>query len=595
MGLTFPHAVLQSTSLLPTTPSPLDSRLVVDKLDDLINPNLWEFVGIPRYEGQIVSVIYDNTEANNGVYYLRSFENKNTIGSQGWKKISDNTAESRSYADSYTIIGQGTLIDPFSIALVDGDYGAKIQLRRTDTFLEEFLSESFQEQAYPWFLFGEGRNQLYVDGVCINPHIKPLTGLTIDYVPGNLSIPESYYEIGLQLSNLQDDTLGNSLELITTGSTQQLGLFSGYSLFVGEEGSTASEQFVGNQDVWLHLLSHNGKNHNKVKLVGGVGTTVTASNNIISIGLLPQDIQIPKLYNLLGSNYWGTELTLYNPLVENYQINVIGGLKFLSDGQITSLTDTKHFILGDSSTSINNSIGTDNLYVNFVGENNNNGVMQVYSSLNILAGTNIALSANDGCLTIHSSAEDTHYTSRNIVTGFYESTNETEVATNGVFLNHLEDSEKTSSTYIFGSNGVKVFSNNKGWINICGTRLVVSSTPTGISDTTNFTGDIYLNLVGDADSDDMLEVLDSVKLTSSGATSLSVNNSAKTINFNSEDTNTTYELSLGLLDQNTAAFSIEEGVKKLLKSKDESISFSEVSPIEDGVYIDVAIVDGGTF
>ena len=134
MGLTFPHAVLQPTSLLPTTPSPLDSRLVVDKLDDLINPNLWEFVGIPRYEGQIVSVIYDNTEANNGVYYLRSFENKNTIGSQGWKKISDNTTESRSYADSYTIIGQGTLVDPFSIALVDGDYGARISFRRTDTF-----------------------------------------------------------------------------------------------------------------------------------------------------------------------------------------------------------------------------------------------------------------------------------------------------------------------------------------------------------------------------------------------------------------------------------------------------------------------------
>ena len=90
---TFPNGVSQPTSLKPTTASPLDIRLVVDTINDLINPNLWEFEGVPRYEGQIVAVVYDNTESNNGVYYLRSYDYKDVIGGQGWLKLSNDPSE----------------------------------------------------------------------------------------------------------------------------------------------------------------------------------------------------------------------------------------------------------------------------------------------------------------------------------------------------------------------------------------------------------------------------------------------------------------------------------------------------------------------
>lgn len=117
---TFPNGVNQTTSLKPTTASPLDVRLVVDTIDDLINANLWEFEGVPRYEGQIVAVVYDQTASNNGVYYLRSYDYKDVIGGQGWLKLSDEPAEITCYVDNISLIGTGTPDDPFYVALVDG-------------------------------------------------------------------------------------------------------------------------------------------------------------------------------------------------------------------------------------------------------------------------------------------------------------------------------------------------------------------------------------------------------------------------------------------------------------------------------------------
>ena len=117
---TFPNGVNQTTSLKPTTASPLDVRLVVDTIDDLINANLWEFEGVPRYEGQIVAVVYDQTASNNGVYYLRSYDYKDIIGGQGWLKLSDEPTEITCYVDNISLLGTGTSDDPFYVALVDG-------------------------------------------------------------------------------------------------------------------------------------------------------------------------------------------------------------------------------------------------------------------------------------------------------------------------------------------------------------------------------------------------------------------------------------------------------------------------------------------
>ena len=117
---TFSNGVNQPTSLTPTTASPLDTRLVVDTRDDLINPNLWEFEGVPRYEGQIVAVVYDSESSNNGVYYLRNYDYKDTIGGQGWLKLSDEPLELVCYVDNITLLGTGTQDDPFYVALVDG-------------------------------------------------------------------------------------------------------------------------------------------------------------------------------------------------------------------------------------------------------------------------------------------------------------------------------------------------------------------------------------------------------------------------------------------------------------------------------------------
>lgn len=118
--LTFPNGVNQTTSFKPTVPSPLDIRLVVDTVDDLINPNLWEFEGVPRYEGQIVAVVYDENSSNNGVYYLRSYDYKDIIGGQGWLKLSDEPSEITCYVDNISINGSGTQEDPFFVVLVDG-------------------------------------------------------------------------------------------------------------------------------------------------------------------------------------------------------------------------------------------------------------------------------------------------------------------------------------------------------------------------------------------------------------------------------------------------------------------------------------------
>lgn len=120
--LTFPNGVNQTTSLKPTVPSPLDIRLVVDTVDDLINPNLWEFEGVPRYEGQIVAVVYDENSSNNGVYYLRSYDYKDIIGGHGWLKLSDEPSEITCYVDNISINGTGTQEDPFFVVLVDGGH-----------------------------------------------------------------------------------------------------------------------------------------------------------------------------------------------------------------------------------------------------------------------------------------------------------------------------------------------------------------------------------------------------------------------------------------------------------------------------------------
>ena len=117
---TFNNGVNQTTSLRPTTASPLDIRLVVDTIDDLINPNLWEFEGIPRYEGQIVAVVYDTPTTNNGVYYLRNYDYKDTIGGQGWLKLSDEPYELTCYVDNITLSGDGSIEDPFHVILIDG-------------------------------------------------------------------------------------------------------------------------------------------------------------------------------------------------------------------------------------------------------------------------------------------------------------------------------------------------------------------------------------------------------------------------------------------------------------------------------------------
>ena len=116
---TFPHGVNQSTNFAPSSEGPLDIRSVVDKKDDLINSFVWEFEGLPRYEGQVVAVVNDTAE-NNGVYFLRTFDGKDTFGGTGWIRLHDDASAIVMYVDNISITGEGTITDPFRVTLVDG-------------------------------------------------------------------------------------------------------------------------------------------------------------------------------------------------------------------------------------------------------------------------------------------------------------------------------------------------------------------------------------------------------------------------------------------------------------------------------------------
>lgn len=117
---TFQYGVNQPTNFAPSSEGPLDIRLVVDLQEDLINFYIWEFVGLPRYEGQIVAVVNDPVEENNGVYSLRKFDSKDFIGGQGWIKLNNDPLAISCYVDNISIMGEGTLTDPFHVVLVDG-------------------------------------------------------------------------------------------------------------------------------------------------------------------------------------------------------------------------------------------------------------------------------------------------------------------------------------------------------------------------------------------------------------------------------------------------------------------------------------------
>ena len=116
---TFPYGVNQSTNFAPSSEGPLDIRSVVDTRDDLINSFIWEFEGLPRYEGQVVAVVNDIPEYN-GVYYLRTFDGKDILGGIGWIKLHDDMSAITMYVDNISITGDGTPIDPFKVTLVDG-------------------------------------------------------------------------------------------------------------------------------------------------------------------------------------------------------------------------------------------------------------------------------------------------------------------------------------------------------------------------------------------------------------------------------------------------------------------------------------------
>ena len=168
-----------------------------------------------------------------------------------------------------------------------------------------------------------------------------------------------------------------------------------------------------------------------------------------------------------------------------------------------------------------------------------------------------------------------------------------------MWLNHLEEGEETavsSSTYILGSNGIKVFSDTAGKINIRGTRIVVSNSASGITDAISFSGPVYINLVGDNDSDATLEVLDSVKLVGSGATSLAVGTTAKEITITGTDTNTAYTLTRNVINSASLELAIDAVADPvLIKTQDASIEFVENLGEPNSFYINVILIDGGTF
>lgn len=469
----------------------------------------------------------------------------------------------------------------------------QIKFKRGTTLNSDYTIGTFSAAAEPWFISGTGLNQLYVDGIPINPHLKVGTGLSITETLGTIGALESYNTVSLDLSTYSSTTLGNALELITTGTAGEIGLFVGYNLFVGDSGATTSTTSVADDEVYIHMRSKNGNNHDKIKIVSGTGATVTAANDVITISATGVGV---TLYDLIWQNYGSGTSVLYDAETTGYVLNATGGLKFTQAGTVTSLTDTKTLVVGNAPTDTATEVFNGTAYINLVGVDDNIGGVGVYGSFGIAAGTGIDVSSTYGVITIESSITDTHYTSTNIVAETKTATTEATVATNGVYLNHLEETTLSSSTYIIGSNGIKVFSDVAGKINIRGTRIVVSNSATGITDGTSFEGPVYINLVGDNDGDDTLEVLDSVKLVGSGAAALRVGTTAKEITITGTDTNTNYTLTHTVLDPGVVELAIDDIADPvLIKNRDGAIEFVQNINNTNSFYIDVVLIDGGTF
>lgn len=475
----------------------------------------------------------------------------------------------------------------------------QIKFKRGTTLNSDYTIGTFSAAAEPWFISGTGLNQLYVDGIPINKHLKAGGGLSITETLGIMGELESYDTVALDLSTYSSTTLGNALELITTGTAGEIGLFVGYNLFVGDSGATTSTTSVADDEVYIHMRSKNGNNHDKIKIVSGTGATVTAANDVITISATGVGV---TLYDLIWQNYGSGTSVLYDAETTGHVLNATGGLKFTQAGTVTSLTDTRRFIVGNADTDVDNEVFSGRAYLNMIGAGDAVDVQRVYGSVAFEPGLGMFLSSENGVITISSLVEDTHYTSQNIVAETKTATTEATVATNGVYLNHLEQTTLTSSTYIIGSNGIKVFSDVAGKINIRGTRIVVSNSATGITDATSFAGPVYINLVGDNDGDETLEVLDSVKLVGSGTASLAVGSTAKEITINSTDNDTIASLEMsidgtpessGYYAQTT--WTVDAGTNSVgLKTHDSTIGFSETGT-PGLIYIDVILVDGGTF
>lgn len=473
----------------------------------------------------------------------------------------------------------------------------QLKFKRGTTLNTDYTIGSFGSNAEPWFISGTGLNQLYVDGIPINPHLKVGTGLSVAETLGAIGALESYNTISFDLSTYTSTTMGNALELITSGTAGEIGLFAGYDLFVGESADTSSASSVADDNVYIHLRSHNGNNHDKIKIVSGTGATVTAANDVITISATGVGV---TLYDLIWQNYGVGTSVLYDAETTGYVFNATGGLKFTQAGTVSSLTDTRTFIVGNAATDVANETFSGTAYVNMVGDSDTVGGKAVYGYFGVAAGTGMSLSSTGGVITLASTVTDTHYTSKNIVAGTNSATTEATVASNGVYLNHLEQTTLSGTTYILGTNGIKVFSDVAGKINIRGTRIVVSNSTTGITDATSFAGPVYINLVGDSDGDDTLEVLDSVKLVGAGAASLAVGATAKEITITGTDTNTTYDLQTANVDSSNAYIAISGSDKITIRHTAQVTGVGSFATFQDPgghdiIEMNITIIDGGTF
>lgn len=474
-----------------------------------------------------------------------------------------------------------------------------IKFLRGTTLNTNYTIGSFASAAEPWFISGSGLNQLYVDGIPINPHLKVGTGLSVTETLGAVGALESYNTVAFDLSTYSATGMGNALELITSGTAGEIGLFAGYNFYVGEENDTSSASSVSDDNVYLHIRSNNGNNHKKIKIVSGTGATVTAANDIITVSATGVGV---TLYDLIFQNYGIGTGVLYDAETSGYTISANGGLAFKQVGLVTTIEDTKTIAVGNAYTDTTNETFSGNAFINLIGDVDSSGTKGTYGYFGLAEGNGISLSTTGGIITLASTVTDTHYTSKNIVAGTNSATTQATVASNGVYLNHLEQTTLSSSTYIIGSNGIKVFSDVAGKINIRGTRIVVSNSATGITDGTSFSGPVYINLVGDNDGDDTLEVLDSVKLVGAGAAALAVGATAKEITITGTDTNTTYDLSTNSNgpDHFEGYIAISGSDKIELKHVDQVAGVGSMMTFTDnggntGLNIAITIIDGGTF